>query len=424
MVVLCKDCFSISFESFIGDEPFADRKCPNCFSVRVVHHDELDTLSIAHIDCDAFYASVEKRDDSSLLGKPVIVGGGHRGVVAACCYVARISGVKSAMPMFEALKLCPQAVVIPPNMRKYRATGLKIRELMLNVTPIVEPVSIDEAFLDMSGTNQVHKASPAETLAKLAKRIETEVGITVSIGLSYNKFLAKIASDINKPRGFSVLGEKDANSFLENQPVGIIWGVGKSLQKKLKRDGIDTIGALRKIDLMELVSRYGVIGRRLAAFSIGIDDRSVNLDTVIKSVSSETTFSQDLKEARDLEKRLWLQAEKVSKRLKIKKLVCSGVTLKLRQSNFKIITRSRNFSYFTDMAEEIYRHTLYMLTKEIDGRSFRLLGIGAIKLSAKKNELCTRTLDLDQDKLVRIEQAMDKVRGRFGDKSIIKGRAL
>jgi DNA polymerase-4 len=235
---LCRDCLETYPDPAAGA---AAQRCPACDSPRLIWHPDLDRLSFAHIDCDAFYASVEKRDRPELRDKPVIVGGGQRGVVSAACYVARLYGVHSAMPMFKALKACPDAVVIRPDMAKYVAVGRTIRERMLALTPMVEPLSIDEAFLDLSGTEALHHGWPARSLARLVKGIEEEMNLTASIGLSYNKFLAKIASDLDKPRGFAVLGYGAAQSFLAEQPVGIIWGVGKSLRATLARDGITLV---------------------------------------------------------------------------------------------------------------------------------------------------------------------------------------
>ena len=229
MAMVCRDCAQI-YRALINSS------CLICGGRRFLNHPELLNLNISHIDCDSFYASVEKRDNPDIRGKPVIVGGGRRGVVAACCYIARIYGISSAMPIFKALKACPDAVVIRPNMDKYQIAGQAVRKLMQDVTPLVEPISIDEAFLDLSGTQKLHHGTPAETLVKLANRIESEVGINVSIGLSYNKFLAKLASNLDKPRGFAAIGQADAMDFLEDKPVGILWGVGRALQKKLDHD--------------------------------------------------------------------------------------------------------------------------------------------------------------------------------------------
>src|SRR2546421_2067318 len=282
---LCRDC--------LVDAPEGPR-CPACGSPRLVRHPELDTLTIAHVDCDAFYAAIEKRDDPSLADKPVIVGGGKRGVVATACYIARTFGVKSAMPMFKALKLCPGAIVVGPDMEKYARVGREVRALMLELTPLVEPVSIDEAFLDLSGTERLHGRPPATSLAAFARRVESALGITVSIGLSANKFLAKIASDLDKPRGFAVLARDEAVAFLAGKPVGFIWGVGKVAAARLQRDGFSSVGDLQRADETDLMKRYGVEGRRLWRLSRGIDDRFVNPEREVKSVFAETTFNQDI----------------------------------------------------------------------------------------------------------------------------------
>src|SRR5215204_5024148 len=244
----CRDCLNA-----VGER---DRRCPICRGPRLLRHHELCSLSIAHIDCDAFYAAIEKRDDPDLKDKPVIIGGGKRGVVSTACYIARINGVRSAMPMFKALALCPSATVIPPNMEKYVAVGREVRALMLELTPLVEPLSIDEAFLDLAGTERLHRLSPAQTLARFARKVEDAIGITVSIGLSANKFLAKIASDLDKPRGFAVLGQADSAAFLAPRPVTTIFGVGKATQSRLARDGFRILADLQRAEETDLMRRY------------------------------------------------------------------------------------------------------------------------------------------------------------------------
>ncbi|MEE8444821.1 MAG: DNA polymerase IV, partial [Alphaproteobacteria bacterium] len=367
MSTLCRDCGATP------DGPAPDR-CPHCASPRLVSHDELDTLTIAHLDCDAFYASVEKRDDPTLASRPVIVGGGRRGVVAACCYVARTYGIHSAMPMFKALASCPDAVVIRPDMAKYAAVGRQVRTLMQAVTPLVEPLSVDEAFLDLTGTERVHGGSPAATLARLTRRIEDDIGITASVGLSYNKFLAKVASDLDKPRGFAVIGRAEALDFLAPQPVGIIWGVGKALRKRLDRDGLLTIADLRRQDEAALVARYGVMGRRLARFALGEDERRISPHAPAKSLSAETTFEEDIAAPDRLAAILWPLCEKVSARLKKFGLAGRTVTLKLRTARFRILTRRRTLAAPTRLAETIYRISDEMLRLEADGSRFRLIG--------------------------------------------------
>jgi len=374
MTSLCRECGTLAAV------PPAERRCTECGSPRLVEHPELSELTLAHIDCDAFYATVEKRDHPELLDRPVIVGGGHRGVVLACCYVARLHGIRSAMPMFKALEACPDAVVIRPDMAKYRAVGLQVRSLMESVTPQVQPLSIDEAFLDLAGTERLHRGPAARTLALLAGRIEREAGVTVSIGLSYNKFLAKLASDLDKPRGFAVVGRCEALEFLAPRPVGLLWGVGATLQRRLARDGITTIGDLRERTERELVARYGAIGRRLYRFSRGEDDRAVVTDAPTKSVSVETTFDRDLAAPEALAEELEPLARQLAKRLSDHGLATAGITLKLKTSRFKIITRSRALADATQRAEVLYRAALPLLREAADGTSYRLIGIGGDRL--------------------------------------------
>ncbi|HLJ19875.1 MAG TPA: DNA polymerase IV [Stellaceae bacterium] len=374
MTTLCRDCGALS------PDMLAERRCGECGSPRLVEHPELAELSLAHIDCDAFYATVEKRDHPELLDRPVIVGGGHRGVVLACCYVARLHGIRSAMPMFKALEACPDAVVIRPDMAKYRTVGHQVRTLMETVTPLVQPLSIDEAFLDLAGTERVHRGPAARTLALLAARIERECGITVSIGLSYNKFLAKLASDLDKPRGFAVVGRGEALEFLAPKPVSVLWGVGAALGRRLARDGIITIGELRERSERELVARYGAIGRRLYRFSRGEDDRAVVTDEPTKSVSVETTFDRDLAAPEALAEELEPLARQLAKRLAAHGLAAGGVTLKLKTNRFKIITRSRALADPTQRAEVLYRAALGLLREAADGTVYRLIGIGGDRL--------------------------------------------
>jgi DNA polymerase IV len=376
MTTLCRDCAALA------EAPAAGGRCASCGSPRLVAHAELPALPLAHIDCDAFYASVEKRDHPELLDRPVIVGGGARGVVLACCYVARLSGIRSAMPMFKALKACPDAVVIRPDMAKYRAVGRQVHELMLTTTPLVQPLSIDEAFVDLSGTERLHGGPPARTLALLARRIEREIGVTVSIGLSYNKFLAKIASDLDKPRGFAVIGRGEALDFLAPRSVGLIWGVGAALQQRLARDGIITIAELRQRPERELVARYGAIGRRLARFARGEDDRAVDPDLPVKSISAETTFDSDIAAFDGLAAELRPLCDNLARRLARAERAAAGVTLKLKTADFRILSRSRRLADPTQRADAIYRAALPLLREEADGRTaFRLIGIGSDRLA-------------------------------------------
>ncbi len=414
---LCRDCL-------VQPDGLAGPRCPECGSPRVVGHPELTDLTIAHLDCDAFYASVEKRDRPELADRPVIVGGGRRGVVAAACYVARVYGVRSAMPMFKALEACPDAVVIRPDMAKYAAVGRQVRELMRAVTPLVEPLSIDEAFLDLGGTERIHRGCPARTLARLALDIERTIGIGVSIGLSCNKFLAKIASDLDKPRGFAVIGRQEAEAFLAPRPVTLIYGVGRALEAKLRRDGIATIGDLRPLEEAELVRRYGAIGRRLHRFARGRDDRRVDPEQQTKSVSSETTFSRDSGDPAVLAHALWPLCEDVARRLKKRELLGRRVTLKLKTADFRLTTRSRALGVPTDLAEELYRAALALLQREANGPAFRLIGVGAEELCGADAAAQPDLLDPNAARRARVESAMDEVRRKLGPDAIAKGRGL
>ena len=415
MDTLCRDC---------GRRPPSDAgACPACGSPRVLRHEELHDLAIAHVDCDAFYAAIEKRDRPELHDVPVIVGGRHRGVVAACCYLARSYGVRSAMPMFEALKACPDAVVVKPDMSKYAAVGREIRAMMLGLTPLVEPLSIDEAFMDLSGTESLHRASPAETLATLARRVEEELSITVSVGLGHNKFLAKIASDLDKPRGFAVIGRAEARAFLADRPVGLLWGVGKALQRRLTEDGIARIGELARIGEAELVARYGRIGRRLFLFSRGEDDRPVDPDREAKSVSSEITLDEDVADLEKLRPILWRLAETVARRMKKAGVAGRGVTLKLKTSGFRTVTRARRLPGATRSAEEMFRAAEPLLAREADGRAFRLIGIGAHDL-VEAGQVVQGDLFGAASPDGGVDKALDAVRERFGDDAIVRGRGF
>jgi len=399
-------------------------RCKSCGSRRIVSHDELDQLSIAHIDCDAFYASIEKRDNPDLIDKPVIVGGGKRGVVSTCCYMARIYGVKSAMPMFLALKACPQAIVIKPNMAKYAGVARQVRALMRELTPLVEPLSLDEAYLDLSGTERLHGTSPARTMAKLAKRINDEIGITASIGLSYNKFLAKLASDLDKPRGFAVIGRAEAKTFLRDKPVSFIRGAGAALQAKLAKDGITKIAQLQDSDQRALARAYGNTGLWLYKLANAEDARAVDPSGEMKSISSETTFFNDISAYEELEDILWEQAERVSARAKASELGGRTVVLKLKTANFKTRTRSASLDAPTQLADRIFRIAREALRKECDGTPFRLLGVGISNIATA--DLCDPAdlIDPTASKRAAAERAVDRVRAKFGKDVVGKGRML
>lgn len=416
MPALCRDCLT----------DFDDgRRCPACGSPRIAAHPELFSLSIAHMDCDAFYASVEKRDDPSLDGKPVIIGGGRRGVVSTACYVARIRGVRSAMPMFQALKLCPDAVIIKPRMAAYVEASRAIRAMMEEMTPDIEPLSLDEAFMDLSGTARLHGHPPAVMLARLIKRMREDLGLTGSIGLSHNKFLAKVASDLNKPHGFSVIGKAETDDFLRDKPVRMIWGVGAAGQASLDKAGIRTFADLLRWERTDLIARFGSMGDRLWHLARGQDRRRVSAHAPMKSISNETTFHDDTSDPDLLDGHLWRMAEKVADRAKAKDLAGRVVTLKLKRADHSLISRRISLRDATQMADTIYRTARGLFDQVGDQGPYRLLGCGLSDIhGAEDADRSGDLLDPQAKRRGDAERAADKIRARFGPDAILKGRAL
>jgi DNA polymerase IV len=408
----CRDC--------LADLDARGRRCNACGSPRLVRHRALSSLSLAHIDCDAFYATVEKRDNPDIADRPVIIGGGKRGVVSAACYIARTYGVRSAMPMFRAIELCPDATVVHPDMAKYVRVGRQVREAMQALTPLVEPLSIDEAFLDLAGTERVHGMIPAKVLARFARDVERDVGITVSVGLSCNKFLAKIASDLDKPRGFAALDQDEARTLLADKPVGFIFGVGPATQERLAGRGFRTIADLQRADEIEMMRQFASDGRRLWRLARGIDERKVVADRGAKTISSETTFETDIRDFATLEKLLWRLSEKVSSRLKNASLAGSTVTLKLKTADFRQRTRSQSITAPTQLAAKIFAISRELLAKEIDGTAFRLMGTGvsALRPGAEGDDS-----DMLDRRAANAERAMDNLRKKFGKSAVIRGIA-
>src|SRR5690606_14044563 len=403
----CRDCLALQ-------KSHSQPRCSRCGSPRLLRHKELYSLALVHVDCDAFYASVEKRDNPELRDKPLIIGGGKRGVVSTACYLARIHGVRSAMPMFKAREACPQAVIIKPDMEKYARVGREVRRLMQELTPLVEPVSIDEAFMDLQGTERLHGHPPAIIMARFAKRVEDEIGITISVGLSYCKYLAKIASDLDKPRGYSVIGESEALEFLRDKPVSMIWGVGKSFNAKLASDGIRTIGQLQTMDEATLMRAYGAMCQRLYRLARGQDTRTVEPEHAMKSVSAATTFNTDLSQASELTAIVRALSEKVSRRLKAGEIAGHTIVLKLKSKDFKLRTRNQKLSDPTQLADRIFRTGLQLLQRELDGTKFRLMGIGVTELSTADRADPPDLVDTQATKRAVAETAIDRLRNKFG----------
>lgn len=416
MPALCRDCLT-QFET--------GRRCPECHSPRVISHPELDDLAIAHMDCDAFYASVEKRDNPDLADKPVIIGGGRRGVVSTACYIARIKGVHSAMPMFQALKLCPEAVVVKPRMAAYVEASRAIRAMMNDLTPSIEPLSLDEAFLDLRGTRKLHGVPPAVSLARLVKRMQDELGLTGSIGLSHNKFLAKVASDLDKPRGYSIIGKAETDDFLRDRPVSLIWGVGAVTRASLEKAGIRTFADLLRWERKDLGARFGSMGDRLYFLARGQDRRRISANTPMKSISNETTFFEDTASTDILDGHIWRLSEKVSDRAKARDLAGRVVTLKLKCSNHSLLSRRVTLQDATQTADRIYRTARGLFDGVGNRGPYRLIGVGISNLiPADTGDLSADLLDPDAENRRAVERAADRIREKFGPDAILKGRAL
>ena len=414
IIQFCRDCYNQSKE--------ISNKCEICFSPRIIQHNEISNLEIAHIDCDAFYASVEKRDNPKLKNKPVIIGGGNRGVVSTACYIARIKGIHSAMPIYKAKKLCPEAIIISPNIKKYRIVSNQIRDLMKELTPIIEPISLDEAFLDLKGTYRLHKKIPAILLAKLVNKIENELNITASVGLSFNKYLAKVCSDLDKPKGFSVLGKNEAHFFLKDKPVNLLWGVGSKFKTKLNSDGIINIGQIQKMDEKELIKRYGVMGLHISQLSKGKDSRAVKANRQIKSISHEITFSKNIKNKKELEDILVNLSQKIAFRAKSSELGGKTINLKLKTKDFKLISRSKTISQPTQLERIIYKVAKELLYNEKNNYEYRLIGLGISEL--KEERFCDLgdLIDLKYNNEKNIDTAINSLRAKFGDNIIERGK--
>ena len=413
---ICRDCTKISLDR--------DR-CQICNSPRIIKHDELLLLNIAHIDCDAFYASIEKSLNPQLINKPVIVGGGNRGVVTTCCYIARIKGVRSAMPIFKAKKLCPEAIIIKPRMSHYKKISSLVFSKFNKLTPLVETIAFDEAYLDLSGTYQLYKKTPAELLVKLALEIEKELGITISIGLSENKFLAKLASSINKPRSFTVIGKTEKLNFIKKLHIKNIPGIGPTLQKKFGKKSLSKIGDLTKFDQKTLIKNFGSVGIKLWNISRGIDKRKVIPDNPKKSISKETTFETNVSDYSILKKNLWLLCEEVSENLKKNKIFTKSITIKLKRYDFKVITRTLSLLRPTFFAEDIYQIAVVLLNKEIKMAPFRLIGISTSRFLIEGENISSNFIfDSKFKRIEKAELTIDKIREKFGKQIIKKGRSL
>ena len=415
MSALCRDC------DWRGPE--RPPRCPSCGSPRLFAHAELDTLAIAHLDCDSFYASVEKRDRPELRDRPVIVGGGVRGVVTTACYIARTYGCRSAMPMFTALKLCPQAVVIRPDFTKYVFESRRIMEMMRELTPLVQPLSLDEAWLDLSGSERLHGGPAAWTLARLQRRIERETGLTVSVGVAPNKVLAKIASDLDKPRGLAAIGAAEAPAFLADRPVTLLPGVGPAFAKSLERAGYTRIGQLAAADRKTLAQAFGSGGLRLHDLAHGRDSRPVDPEGERKSIGAETTFNEDLRDREALSDRLWTCCEKAAGRARAGGVAGRVVTLKLKTADFRSLTRRRTLPEPTQTARTVFAVARELLAAEARGGAYRLIGVALSDL-VEASGPAAGFFEAEEARARTTETAVDRLRAKFGAGAVVSGRAL
>jgi DNA polymerase-4 len=417
--MLCRSCLRSGHVG--GTTPPAN--CPSCGSADVRSGRELFSLTIAHVDCDAFYASVEKRDNPDIRDRPVIVGGRERGVVAAACYIARQFGVRSAMPTWQALKRCPDAVVIRPRMDHYVSISRAIRAHMLALTPLVQPLSIDEAFLDFAGTEALHGCTAAESLLRLQRTIREDIGITVSIGLSGTKSLAKMASDRDKPDGFFAIDMAGAAAWLAPQPVSVLFGLGKAAVARLASAGITSCGDLVAANPRELTALLGRGAPTIRNLAAGIDPRPVTPDREAKSISSETTFITDLSTQAELEAELEILCLKVSTRMKAQGLAGGRVTLKLKRPNHSLLTRSQTLGERTDKAHALFAVGRELLARETGkGQRYRLLGIGADQLGPPQGQGLLDIADDNSRRRDDLEAAIDDLHARMGRDSLQTGR--
>lgn len=379
---------------------------------------------ILHVDMDAFFASVEQRDDPSLQGKPVVVGGSlnSRGVVSAASYEARKFGIHSAMPMAEVYRRCPHAVLLPVNIPKYRAVSQQIQQIFLTYTPMVEPLSLDEAFLDVTGSLSLF--GPAEKIAQLIKRrIQLEINLTASVGLACNKFLAKIASDLRKPDGFVVVQPDRIQEFLDPLSVERIWGVGKKTAEQLHTLNIRTVRDLRNLEQGYLTKLLGVIGSQLYLLARGTDERPVTSDRVVQSIGRETTFANDIADRDLLETVLLKLSVDVGRSARKESLKGKTISLKVRFNDFKTISRSHTLTQASNLDDVIYREVCQLL-REVELRQpVRLMGVTLSNLTDKEESQLSLFAELRQDR-ENLTKVMDLVKEKYGEMSITRAKLL
>lgn len=378
------------------------------------------TRRIMHIDMDAFYAAVEQADHPELKGRPVIVGGSKRGVVSAASYEARKFGVHSAMPVFQAKRLCPHGIFMPVNMRRYKEVSRQIMQIIDHISPLVEQISIDEAYVDITGTETLHGSS-TELAEMIKQSINTRTSLTCSIGIAPNKFLAKIASDMNKPDGLTIIEEQDVTAFLRSLPITKIPGIGKKTSQTLRDLGIATAADVLRFHLPFWIKRLGKYGARLYEKAQGIDSSPVVPHSEPKSCSAEDTFAKDIGDLGELRKWLLLQAENVGRELRRDGLFGRTVTLKVKFSDFRVVTKSRTLHEPTNCTQTIFTVAGQLLDELKISHKVRLTGVGVSNLcaSVQQLKLFNKPCALRQE---RLDRAIDDIEERFGKKALKRGR--
>lgn len=379
---------------------------------------------ILHIDMDAFYAAVEQLDQPQLRGRCVIVGGtSRRGVVATASYEARRFGVHSAMPIFQARALCPQAVFVPPRMDRYREVSRQIMAILREFSPLVEPVSIDEAFLDVTGTERLHGA-PVEMARGIKREILAAVHLTSTVGVAPNRFLAKIASDLNKPNGLTVIAPDQVAAFIDRLPIGKVPGVGPKTLAKLEAMGVRYLGAIRKFEEPALLAAFGAYGKRLRELAHGIDPTPVTPFAPGKSVSSECTLAEDTREMAALTRCLLAQAEEVAAGLRKEGVKARTVVLKLKLADFKLLTRRTTFAPATQSSQAIFQHAVKLLEDHRIVQKIRLIGLGAtgfVRAEAPTQEELFGREKNPREGWEKVDRTLETIKSRFGEEVIKRG---
>ena len=372
---------------------------------------------ILHIDMDAFYASVEQVDDPRLKNKCVIVGGtSNRGVVSAASYEARQFGIHSAMPIYQAKQKCPHAIFVPPRMGRYKEVSKKIMDILRNFSPLVEPVSIDEAYLDVTGCQRLF-GGPREIAWEIKRKIRETVALTCSVGVAPNKFLAKIASDMEKPDGLTVILPEQVAAFIDSLPIKRVPGVGKKMFRQLELLGIRTLGDVQQLPEKSLIKHLGKFGKRLRALSSGSDDSPVTPHAPHKSISSERTLASDTRDARLLKRYLLSQSGEVARQLRQVGLRAKTITVKIKDEDFKTATRRITIAVPTQSSETIYKHAARLLDDYKTSKKIRLIGVGTSGFSTVTASVQLGLFDANEetaDDWEKIDMTLDSIRKKFG----------